>query len=230
MSTNSFDARATLRAGDRELEIFRLDALQSKFDVARLPYSLKVLLENLLRTEGNGSVEREDIEALASWDAKADPSQEIAFTPARVLMQDFTGVPAVVDLAAMRDAMADELGGDAAKINPLVPAELVIDHSVQVDAFGTREAFQRNAEREFERNEERYAFLRWGQTAFEGFSVVPPDTGIVHQVNIEYLARVVFVDDGDGPGPARAYPDTLVGTDSHTTMVNGLGVLGWGVG
>src|SRR3954466_12351638 len=226
MSTNSFDARDTLRVGDRELEIYRLDALQSKFDVARLPYSLKVLLENLLRTEGNGSVEREDIEALASWDAKADPSQEIAFTPARVLMQDFTGVPAVVDLAAMRDAMADELGGDAAKINPLVPAELVIDHSVQVDVFGTREAFQRNAEKEFERNEERYAFLRWGQTAFDDFSVVPPDTGIVHQVNIEYLARVVFVDDKTG----QAYPDTLVGTDSHTTMVNGLGVLGWGVG
>src|SRR4051812_26315724 len=226
MSENSFDARDTLRVGDRELEIYRLDALQSKFDVARLPYSLKVLLENLLRTEGNGSVEREDIEALASWDAKADPSQEIAFTPARVLMQDFTGVPAVVDLAAMRDAMADELGGDAGKINPLVPAELVIDHSVQVDVFGTREAFQRNAEREFERNEERYAFLRWGQTAFDDFSVVPPDTGIVHQVNIEYLARVVFVNDKTN----QAYPDTLVGTDSHTTMVNGLGVLGWGVG
>src|SRR3954464_7863143 len=226
MSDNSFDARAKLRVGDREHEIFRLDALQSKFDVARLPFSLKVLLENLLRTEGNGSVDREDIEALASWDAKADPSQEIAFTPARVLMQDFTGVPAVVDLAAMRDAMADQLGGDASKINPLVPAELVIDHSVQVDFFATKEAFQRNAEREFERNEERYAFLRWGQGAFADFSVVPPDTGIVHQVNIEYLARVVFVNDKTG----QAYPDTLVGTDSHTTMVNGLGVLGWGVG
>src|SRR5881397_2322598 len=226
MSDNSFDARATLRVGDRELEIFRLDALQSKYDVARLPFSLKVLLENLLRTEGNGAVDRDDIEALASWDANAEPSKEIAFTPARVLMQDFTGVPAVVDLAAMRDAMADELGGDAAKINPLVPAELVIDHSVQVDAFGTREAFQRNAEKEFERNEERYAFLRWGQTAFDDFSVVPPDTGIVHQVNIEYLARVVFVNDKTN----QAYPDTLVGTDSHTTMVNGLGVLGWGVG
>src|SRR3954462_4739319 len=226
MSDNSFDARATLRAGDRELEIYRLDALQSKFDVAPRPVSLKVLLENLLRTEGHGSVDREDIEALASWDAKADPSQEIAFTPARVLMQDFTGVPAVVDLAAMRDAIADELDGDAAKINPLVPAELVIDHSVQVDVFGTKEAFQRNAEREFERNEERYAFLRWGQTAFDDFSVVPPDTGIVHQVNIEYLARVVFVNDKTG----QAYPDTLVGTDSHTTMINGLGVLGWGVG
>src|SRR3954471_15326223 len=226
MSDNSFDARATLRAGGRELEIFRLDALQSSYDVARLPFSLKVLLENLLRTEGNGSVTREDIEALATWDAKAEPSKEIAFTPARVLMQDFTGVPAVVDLAAMRDAMADQLGGDASKINPLVPAELVIDHSVQVDFFATKEAFQRNADREFERNEERYAFLRWGQGAFADFSVVPPDTGIVHQVNIEYLARVVFVNDKNG----QAYPDTLVGTDSHTTMVNGLGVLGWGVG
>ncbi|TMM00562.1 MAG: aconitate hydratase [Actinobacteria bacterium] len=225
MSDNSFDARATLRSGDRELEIFRLDALQSKFDVARLPFSLKVLLENLLRTEGNGSVSHEDIEALASWDAKADPSKEIAFTPARVLMQDFTGVPAVVDLAAMRDAMAD-LGGNAKKINPLVPAELVIDHSVQVDFFASKDAFQRNAEKEFERNQERYAFLRWGQGAFDDFSVVPPDTGIVHQVNIEYLARVVFVNDKTG----EAYPDTLVGTDSHTTMVNGLGVLGWGVG
>src|SRR4051794_32379305 len=225
MSDNSFDARATLRAGGREVEIFRLDALQSSYDVARLPFSLKVLLENLLRTEGNGSVDRDDIEALATWDAKAEPSKEIAFSPARVLMQDFTGVPAVVDLAAMRDAMAD-LGGDAEKINPLVPAELVIDHSVQVDFFASKEAFQRNAEKEFERNEERYAFLRWGQSAFDDFSVVPPDTGIVHQVNIEYLARVVFVNDKTG----QAYPDTLVGTDSHTTMVNGLGVLGWGVG
>ncbi len=184
-----------------------------------------MLLENLLRTEGNGSVTAEDIEALATWDANAEPSKEIAFTPARVVMQDFTGVPAVVDLAAMRDAMAD-LGGDPAKINPLVPAELVIDHSVQVDVFGTRDAFARNAEREFERNQERYAFLRWGQDAFDNFAVVPPDTGIVHQVNLEYLARVVFVDDEAGV----AYPDTLVGTDSHTTMINGLGVLGWGVG
>src|SRR2546423_4126968 len=225
MSDNSFDARATLRAGGRELEIFRLDALQSAYDVARLPFSLKVLLENLLRTEGNGWVARDDIEALARWDAAAEPSTEIAFTPARVLMQDFTGVPAVVDLAVMRDAMA-ELGGDAEKINPLVPAELVIDHSVQVDFFASKDAFQRNAEKEFERNQERYAFLRWGQGAFDDFSVVPPDTGIVHQVNIEYLARVVFVNDKTG----QAYPDTLVGTDSHTTMVNGLGVLGWGVG
>jgi aconitate hydratase A / 2-methylisocitrate dehydratase len=222
---NSFDARDTLKVAGREHTIFRLDALQAKYDVARLPFSLKVLLENLLRTEGNGSVEAEDIEALARWDAKAEPSDEIAFTPARVVMQDFTGVPAVVDLAAMRDAMAD-LGGDPAKINPLVPAELVIDHSVQVDVFGTRDAFVRNAEREFERNQERYAFLRWGQGAFDDFSVVPPDTGIVHQVNLEYLARVVFVDDATG----QAYPDTLVGTDSHTTMINGLGVLGWGVG
>jgi aconitate hydratase len=222
---NSFEARDTLKVGDSEHTIFRLDALQSKYDVARLPFSLKVLLENLLRTEGNGSVEADDIEKLARWDAKAEPSEEIAFTPARVVMQDFTGVPAVVDLAAMRDAMAD-LGGDASRINPLVPAELVIDHSVQVDAFGTRDSFRVNAEREFERNEERYAFLRWGQDGFDNFSVVPPDTGIVHQVNLEYLARVVFVDDKTG----MAYPDTLVGTDSHTTMINGLGVLGWGVG
>ncbi|HEX4116380.1 MAG TPA: aconitate hydratase [Solirubrobacteraceae bacterium] len=252
-SDNSFGARATLAVGGREYEIYRLDALQQRFDVARLPFSLKVLLENLLRTEGNGSVSAADIEALASWDAKAQPSNEIAFTPARVLMQDFTGVPAVVDLAAMRDAMA-AMGGDPAKINPLVPAELVIDHSVQVDAFGTRDAFRFNAEREFERNQERYSFLRWGQGAFDDFAVVPPDTGIVHQVNLEYLARVVFstepggmqagADNGQirdaprartghgaiGDAPLQAYPDTLVGTDSHTTMVNGLGVLGWGVG
>ncbi len=251
---NSFGARATLEAAGREHEIFRLGALQQRFDVARLPFSLKVLLENLLRTEGNGSVSAADIEALASWDAKAQPSKEIAFTPARVLMQDFTGVPAVVDLAAMRDAMAD-MGGDPSKINPLVPAELVIDHSVQVDAFGTRDAFRFNAEREFERNQERYSFLRWGQGAFDDFAVVPPDTGIVHQVNLEYLARVVFSTERDGAVevggdgaqmrdaprartghraigdvPVQAYPDTLVGTDSHTTMVNGLGVLGWGVG
>ncbi len=225
MSENSFGARGTLEVAGARHEIFRLDALQSSFDVARLPFSLKVLLENLLRTEGNGSVSAGDIEALARWDASAEPSKEIAFSPARVLMQDFTGVPAVVDLAAMRDAMA-VMGGDAAKINPLVPAELVIDHSVQVDVFGTHDAFRRNAEREFERNQERYAFLRWGQGALRDFSVVPPDTGIVHQVNIEYLARVVFVNDRTG----QAYPDTLVGTDSHTTMVNGLGVLGWGVG
>jgi aconitate hydratase len=225
MSDNSFGAKDTLDVGGRAHEIFRLDALQQRFDVARLPFSLKVLLENLLRTEGNGSVSAADIEALAGWDAAAQPSKEIAFSPARVLMQDFTGVPAVVDLAAMRDAMA-EMGGDPAKINPLAPAELVIDHSVQVDAFGTRDSFRFNAEREFERNQERYAFLRWGQGAFDDFAVVPPDTGIVHQVNLEYLARVVF----DNEKTGQAYPDTLVGTDSHTTMVNGLGVLGWGVG
>ncbi len=245
MSENSFGAKQALEVGGREYEVFRLDALQERFDVARLPFSLKVLLENLLRTEGNGSVSAADVEALAGWDAKAQPSKEIAFTPARVLMQDFTGVPAVVDLAAMRDAMA-AMGGDPAKINPLVPAELVIDHSVQVDAFGTRDAFRVNAEREFERNQERYSFLRWGQGAFDNFAVVPPDTGIVHQVNLEYLARVVFSTEPEGTSSARgaasdsarsasqrppqAYPDTLVGTDSHTTMVNGLGVLGWGVG
>jgi aconitate hydratase len=223
MPENSFDARAELEVGGRSYEIYRLDALQSKYDVARLPFSLKVLLENLLRNEDGVGVRKEDVENLASWDHTADPDIEIAFTPARVVMQDFTGVPAIVDLAAMRDAMAD-LGGDANKINPLVPAELVIDHSVQVDVFGTRDAFRVNVEREYERNEERYAFLRWGQGAFEGFKVVPPGTGIVHQVNLEYLARVVFDNEG------TLYPDTLVGTDSHTTMINGLGVLGWGVG
>jgi aconitate hydratase len=229
LTPNSFDAKATLTVGGRSYEIFRLDALQAKYDIARLPFSLKILLENLLRNEDGESIRAQDIQALASWNAKAEPSEEIAFTPARVVMQDFTGVPAVVDLAAMRDAMG-EMGGDAAKINPLVPAELVIDHSVQVDVFGTRLAFERNAELEFERNKERYAFLRWGQGAFENFKVVPPDTGIVHQVNLEYLARVVFVNDRDGSRPPQAYPDTLVGTDSHTTMINGLGVLGWGVG
>ena len=224
MSTdNSFGARAELEVGGRAYEIYRLDALQSEYDVARLPFSLKVLLENLLRNEDGAGIRREDIEALATWDAKADPSKEIAFTPARVILQDFTGVPCVVDLAALRDAMA-EMGGDPSAINPLVPVELVIDHSVQVDAFGSAQAFRINAEKEYERNGERYAFLRWGQTAFEGFKAVPPDTGIVHQVNLEYLARVVFENDG------VLYPDTLVGTDSHTTMINGLGVLGWGVG
>jgi aconitate hydratase len=225
MSANSFDARAELKVGEKTYEIYRLDALQSKFDVARLPFSLKILLENLLRNEDGEAITAEDVEALATWDAGAEPSDEIAFTPARVVMQDFTGVPAIVDLAAMRDAMG-EMGGEESKINPLVPAELVIDHSVQVDAFGSPKAFQVNADREFERNEERYAFLRWGQGAFNNFSVVPPDTGIVHQVNLEYLGRVVFVDDER----SLAYPDTLVGTDSHTTMINGLGVLGWGVG
>jgi aconitate hydratase len=231
-TTNSFDAKATLTVGDASYEIFRLDALQSKFDIARLPFSLKILLENLLRNEDGESIRAQDVEALATWNANDEPSKEIAFTPARVVMQDFTGVPAIVDLAAMRDAMK-EMGGDPNKINPLVPAELVIDHSVQVDAYGTPQAFQRNAELEFERNKERYAFLRWGQGAFHNFKVVPPDTGIVHQVNLEYLARVVFVDGVGGGGRESknlAYPDTLVGTDSHTTMINGLGVLGWGVG
>src|SRR3954454_8577165 len=225
MSADSFGARGELAVGARRFELFRLHALQERFDVARLPFSLKILLENLLRTEGNGHVEASDVEALAGWQPGGPRSREIAFTPARVLMQDFTGVPAIVDLAAMRDALA-VLGGDPAQINPSVPAELVIDHSVQVDVFGTRDAFRRNAEREFERNQERYAFLRWGQEAFDNFRVVPPDTGIVHQVNLEYLSRVVFSDEERG----LVYPDTLVGTDSHTTMVNGLGVLGWGVG
>jgi aconitate hydratase len=225
VSDNSFNAQTTLTVGERSLEMFRLDALQESYDVARLPFSLKVLLENLLRHEDGETVRPQDIEALAKWDAKAEPSDEIAFMPARVLMQDFTGVPAVVDLAAMRDAMRD-MGGQADRINPLIPGELVIDHSVQVDVFGTPQAFQRNAEFEFERNKERYAFLRWGQGAFNNLSVVPPDTGIVHQVNLEYLGRVVFTDEERG----LVYPDTLVGTDSHTTMINGLGVLGWGVG
>jgi len=220
---NSFGARATLQVGGTTHEIFRLDALQAGYDVARLPYSLKILLENLLRNEDGESVTREDIENVARWVATDEPSSEIAYSPSRVLMQDFTGVPAIVDLAAMRDAM-EQLGGDPTRINPLVPVELVIDHSIQVDSFAERLAFQKNAELEFERNRERYAFLRWGQTAFDNFSVVPPNTGICHQVNLEYLARVVTARDG------QAFPDTLVGTDSHTTMVNGLGVLGWGVG
>src|ERR1700723_1212333 len=211
MEHDSFGARGTLTVGGREFEIFRLSALPPRFDVAHLPFSLKVLLENLLRTEGTGTVRAADIEALAGWDPAAQPSIEIAFTPARVLMQDLTGVPAVVDLAAMRDAMA-QMGGDPAKINPLAPAELVIDHSVQVDAFGTRDAFAINAAREFERNQERYLFLRWGQQAFDNFKVVPPDTGIVHQVNLEYLARVVF-NTADRAAPKRSgvpplYPRT----------------------
>jgi len=226
-SLNSFGSRSTLRVGDRSYEIHRLDALEKAgFAVGRLPFSLKILAENLLRLEDGAAVRRADVEALARWEPGAAPAHEIAFMPARVLLQDFTGVPAVVDLAAMRDAMR-QLGGDPARINPLLPAELVIDHSVQVDAFGSATAFQANADLEFERNRERYAFLRWGQRAFRNFRVVPPDTGIVHQVNLEYLARVVFTSDD---APPRAYPDTLVGTDSHTTMVNGLGVLGWGVG
>mgnify|MGYP001220041502 CR=1 FL=1 len=227
MSKDTFGARATLDVSGRQYEIFRLDALQERFDVARLPYSLKVLLENALRLEDGESITSEDVEAIASWDAKAEPSVEIPFTPARVLMQDFTGVPAIVDLAAMRDAM-EELGGDASRINPLVPVDLVIDHSVQVDAFGNPRAFDINADRDYERNRERYAFLRWGQQAFDNFRVVPPATGICHQVNLEYLGQVVFKREVDGV--LQAYPDTLVGTDSHTTMINGLGVLGWGVG
>ncbi|ABF39229.1 aconitase [Candidatus Koribacter versatilis Ellin345] len=229
---NSFDSRAVLRVDGREYEIYRLDALDKQgFNVARLPFSLRILLENLLRREDGRNVKADEIRALAGWDPKAVPAQEIAFMPSRVLLQDFTGVPAVVDLAAMREAMK-ALGGDATKINPLQPAELVIDHSVQVDEFGSAKAFDLNAELEFIRNKERYAFLRWGQTAFKNFAIVPPDTGIVHQVNVEYLARVVFVaqQGSNGSSKAVAYPDTLVGTDSHTTMVNGLGVLGWGVG
>ena len=224
--TNSFRARSTLKAGDRSYEIWSLAALPND-KVARLPYSLKILLENLLRFEDGVTVTRADIEALLEWDPKATPSHEIAFTPARVILQDFTGVPCVVDLAAMRDAIV-RLGGSAERVNPLNPAELVIDHSVQVDEYGTPGALAANTAIEFSRNRERYAFLRWGQTAFRNFSVVPPNTGIVHQVNLEYLGRVIF--DADAGGVRRAYPDTLVGTDSHTTMINGLGVLGWGVG
>ena len=227
MSSDSFGARSTLEVSGREYEVFRLDALQERFDVARLPYSIKVLLENVLRLEDGVSVSAADVEAIAGWDAAAEPSVEIPFQPARVLMQDFTGVPAVVDLAAMRDAM-EEIGGDPAAINPLVDVDLVIDHSVQVDAFGNERAFAVNAERDFERNLERYSFLKWGQQSFDNFRVVPPATGICHQVNLEHLAQVVYSRENDGV--LQAYPDTLVGTDSHTTMVNGLGVLGWGVG
>ena len=220
MSVNSFGAQSTLTVGEESYEIFRLDVVEG---ADTLPYSLKILLENLLRTEDGANITADDIRALASWEASADPSKEIQFTPARVIMQDFTGVPCVVDLATMREAMA-EMGGDATKINPLAPAELVIDHSVIADVFGTADAFSRNVEIEYGRNRERYQFLRWGQTAFDDFKVVPPGTGIVHQVNIEHLARVIFTRNG------QAYPDTCVGTDSHTTMVNGLGVVGWGVG
>ncbi|OPG05483.1 aconitate hydratase 1 [Streptomyces sp. GKU 895] len=220
MSANSFDARSTLQVGDESYEIFRLDKVEGS---ARLPYSLKVLLENLLRTEDGANITADHIRALGSWDSQAQPSQEIQFTPARVIMQDFTGVPCVVDLATMREAVK-ALGGDPAKVNPLSPAEMVIDHSVIADKFGTNDAFKQNVDLEYGRNKERYQFLRWGQTAFDDFKVVPPGTGIVHQVNIEHLARTVMVRNG------QAYPDTLVGTDSHTTMVNGLGVLGWGVG
>ncbi len=224
---NSFDARTELKVGDKKYEIYSCARLAGKYPVDKLPFAQKILLENLLRTEDGVNVTREDIEALAKWDAKATPDKEIAFTPARVLMQDFTGVPAVVDLAAMRDAMS-ALGGDPNKINPLSPAELVIDHSVQVDVFGTKTAAEENAKIEFDRNQERYGFLRWGQEAFSNFVVVPPDTGIVHQVNLEYLARTVMA--RENGGVLQAYPDTVVGTDSHTTMINGLGVLGWGVG
>src|SRR3954469_14649263 len=232
--TDTFGARSTLKVGGRTYEIFRLSALaRAGIDVSRLPYSLRILLEDLLRTEDGVTVTREDIEALARCSPARPATREIAFTPARVLLQDFTGVPAVVDLAAMRDAMA-ELGGDPSRINPLQPVELVVDHSVQVDAFGTRQSFATNVDLDYQRNRERYQFLRWGQRAFENFRVVPPNTGIVHQVNLEYLARVVFTSDENPqarPGELpQAYPDTLVGTDSHTPMVNGLGVLGWGVG
>jgi aconitate hydratase len=228
MSVNSFGSRSTLTVGKKEYEIYRLDALdKAGVSTKHLPFSLRILLENLLRTEDGRNVTKEEVRALANWNSKSKPDKEIAFTPSRVLLQDFTGVPCVVDLAAMRDAMK-HLGGDPTLINPLQPVELVIDHSVQVDEFGTANAMDMNALLEFQRNKERYSFLRWGQTGFRNLAIVPPDTGIVHQVNLEYLARVVFVH--EGPGKRVAYPDTLVGTDSHTTMVNGLGVLGWGVG
>src|SRR5580693_5506522 len=220
MTANSFGSTSTLRVGEAGYQIHRLDAVDGSAD---LPFSLKILLENLLRTEDGRNITAEHVRALAQWDPAAGPSIEIQFTPARVLLQDLTGVPAVVDLASMREAMRD-LGGDPGKINPLVPAELVIDHSVVADIFGRPDAFDRNVELEFSRNRERFQFLRWGQEAFRQFKVVPPGTGIVHQVNIEHLARVVMARDG------AAYPDTCVGTDSHTTMQNGLGVLGWGVG
>ena len=225
---NSFASKSTLSSGNRVYTIYRLPALEAKgFKLGRLPFSLRILLENLLRREDGVNVTAGDIEFLANWDAKAEPSREIAYMPARVLMQDFTGVPAIVDLAAMRDAIKT-LGGDPERVNPLVPAELVIDHSVQVDEFGTPQAYEANSLLEFQRNRERYAFLKWGQTAFRNFSAVPPGMGICHQVNLEYLARVVFTTEINGE--QVAYPDTLVGTDSHTTMINGLGVLGWGVG
>jgi aconitate hydratase len=224
---NSFATRDTLTVGDQSFEIFSLRKLNAVQDITRLPNTLKILLENLLRNEDDRTVTRADIESLIGWNPQAEPDCEIAFRPARVLMQDFTGVPAVVDLAAMRDAMK-ELGGDPDRINPLQPAELVIDHSVQVDSFGSNNSIELNSELEYQRNQERYSFLKWGQKSFSNFKVVPPDTGIVHQVNLEYLARVVFEMERDGT--AQAYPDTLVGTDSHTTMINGLGVLGWGVG
>src|SRR5436190_4155524 len=221
---DSFGSKQTLTVGSTDFEVFRVDKVPG---YEKLPFSLKVLLENLLRTEDGANVTKEQIQALGSWDAAAEPDTEIQFTPARVIMQDFTGVPCIVDLATMREAVVD-LGGDPTKINPLSPAELVIDHSVIADLFGTEDALERNVEIEYERNGERYQFLRWGQTAFDDFKVVPPGTGIVHQVNIEYLARVTYTRTVNGV--LRAFPDTCVGTDSHTTMVNGLGVLGWGVG
>src|SRR5690242_10308581 len=228
MSVNSFNSRSSLQVGKKKYEIYRLDALDKQgISTAHLPFSLRILLENLLRTEDGRNVKKEDVQALANWNSKSKPDKEIAFTPSRVLLQDFTGVPCVVDLAAMRDAMK-ALGGDPTLINPLSPAELVIDHSVQVDVFGSADALEKNVAIEFERNQARYSFLRWGQKAFTDFKVVPPRTGIVHQVNLEHLARVVMGSEVDGQ--LWAYPDTVFGTDSHTTMVNGLGVLGWGVG
>src|ERR1700736_2680630 len=240
MSLNSFNSRSALKVGKKEYDIYRLDVLDKQgISTRHLPFSLRILLENLLRTEDGRNVKREDVRSLAAWNSKSKPEKEIAFTPSRVLLQDFTGVPCVVDLGAMRDAM-QQLGGDPKLINPLQPVELVFDHSVQVDEVGNSKAFDVNALLEFQRNQERYAFLRWGQTGFRNLAIVPPDTGIVHQVNLEYLARVVFVHQAHGSGERNvsgdrsakrvAYPDTLVGTDSHTTMINGLGVLGWGVG
>ena len=226
---DSLNCRRTLKVGGKEYDYFSLEAASEAGlgDISRLPYSLKVLLENLLRCEDGRSVTVDDVKAIALWLKDRRSTREIAYRPARVLMQDFTGVPAVVDLAAMRDAMV-ALGGDARKINPLVPVDLVIDHSVMIDYFGSPDAFAKNVEREYERNRERYEFLRWGATAFDNFRVVPPGTGICHQVNLEYLAQVVWT--AEENGKTIAYPDTLVGTDSHTTMVNGLSVLGWGVG
>ena len=224
---DSFNSRTSLDVNGKRYQIYALDALEPRFDLSGLPVTLKILLENLLRTEDGTNATVDDIEALAGWQPSSGNETEIAFTPARVLMQDFTGVPAVVDLAAMREAVA-KLKGDPDRVNPLSPADLVIDHSVMVDYFGERQALKNNADLEYSRNAERYAFLRWGQTAFSNFRVVPPATGIVHQVNIEYLASVIF--SREVSGNEIAYPDTVVGTDSHTTMVNGLGVLGWGVG